>query len=582
MENILEFIQKEQWEEAKTAIAQKEEQGQFNDTLAILSATVSEHFCEWDRFMDSVEAGLKYNYKNYELYLMLGNYYADRNIDQAYLCYENAEYYCKQCGNVDDLTLISEVKQSFFEEHDIAVKPYSFVILSYNTLELTQLCIESIRQNCSEGSYEIIIIDNASSDGSIEWLRAQKDIVLVENAENVGFPAGCNQGIRKAKKENDIMLLNSDTIVMPNSMFSLRMGLYAAKKNGAAGSVTNYADNEQTVEAEYKSVAEYQQYAEKNNIPRVNALEYKVWLIGFAMLLKRTVLNEVGLLDERFTPGNFEDNDLGIRFLQHGYRNVLCWNSFILHWGSRSFQNLEKRSYEGIYDINKKKYEEKWGIDPEYYTIVRWDLIGLLEADAKKSIRVLEVGCGAGVTLGKIKYLYPNAEVHGIEIVEEVASIGAANFDIICHNIETMDIPYEKKYFDYIILGDVLEHLVRPDLLLERLKNYLKDDGYVIASIPNMMHAQVIYDLLQGRFPYEDAGIRDKTHLRFFTYREIVKLFEGSGYQADGIFSKKLDDYTTSQYQSFFDKLLAIEGVAPRDQFDTYQYLIKAGKASIN
>ena len=576
MEQIVQMIQDNQWEEAALAIMNKLESDTYDDTLAVLAATVNEHYGDKETFLLNIETGLKYNYQNYELYLMLGNYYADLNHNQAFLCYENAEYYCKLNGSEEDLAYICQVKQTFEDTHNITVTPYSFVILSYNTVDLTRNCIESIRRTCNPDTYELIVVDNASSDGSVEWLREQKDLILIENKENAGFPAGCNQGIRAATPQNDIMLLNSDTIMMPNAMFTLRMGLYDSEQNGMAGSVTNYAANNQVVDQTFASVKEYHQYAVKNNVPVERKYEYKVWLVGFALLLKRTALNQVGMLDERFTPGNYEDNDLGIRFLKKGFRNVLCWNSFIFHWGSKSFKQEGAQIYKNIMQVNSIKYKEKWGISPTYYMNARTDLMQLIQHDLQRPIRVLEIGCGAGVTLGRIQYCYPNAEVHGVELVEEVASLGAVNFDIICGNIEQMELPYEQEYFDYIIFGDVLEHLVSPALVLEKIRRYLKKDGCVLASIPNLMNAEVIYSLLRGQFPYEEAGIRDETHLRFFTYQEIVKMFGKTGYKIEAVMTTLVERSTTRAYKEFFDQLLSIEGVADREFFDAYQYLVRA------
>lgn len=316
VKEILQLIQEDKWEEAATVVSDRLKAGIYDDNIAVLAATINEHFGDTETFLLNVETGLKYNYENYELYLMLGNYYAIDNCNQAFLCYENAEYYCRKNGNQEDLNYICQVKQSLLDTGNVTVVPYSFVILSYNTLEMTKDCIESIRQTCNPDSYELIVIDNASEDGSVDWLRGQDDILLIENTENVGFPAGCNQGIAAAKPDHDIMLLNSDTVMMPNAMFTLRMGLYDSEKNGAAGAVSNNADNQQTIDSVFNGIEEYRQFAVKNNIHCQTAYEKKVWLIGFALLLKRTALERAGLLDERFTPGNFEDNDLGIRFMQ--------------------------------------------------------------------------------------------------------------------------------------------------------------------------------------------------------------------------------------------------------------------------
>ena len=87
----------------------------------------------------------------------------------------------------------------------------SIIILTHNKLEYTQLCINSIRDFTEVGSYEIIIVDNNSTDGTVEWLSKQPDILSIFNSENLGFPKGCNQGIEASTGDN-ILLLNNDTI----------------------------------------------------------------------------------------------------------------------------------------------------------------------------------------------------------------------------------------------------------------------------------------------------------------------------------------------------------------------------------
>lgn len=98
----------------------------------------------------------------------------------------------------------------------------SIIILTYNKLEYTKKCIESIRKYTKDEEYEIIIVDNNSTDGTRSWIENQNDIKSILNKENVGFPAGCNMGIKISKKENDILLLNNDTIVTINWLSNLK------------------------------------------------------------------------------------------------------------------------------------------------------------------------------------------------------------------------------------------------------------------------------------------------------------------------------------------------------------------------
>ena len=85
----------------------------------------------------------------------------------------------------------------------------SIVILTFNKISYTKKCIESIRKYTSKGSYEIIVVDNASTDGTISWLKEQSDIITIFNKDNLGFPKGCNQGIEIAQG-SEVLLLNND------------------------------------------------------------------------------------------------------------------------------------------------------------------------------------------------------------------------------------------------------------------------------------------------------------------------------------------------------------------------------------
>src|SRR5262249_20610039 len=95
-------------------------------------------------------------------------------------------------------------------------------------------------------------------------------------------------------------------------------------------------------------------------------------------------------------------------------------------------------------------------------------------------------------------------------------------------NIEDISLDFEK-YFDCIILGDVLEHMVDPWMTLRRIATLVSNSGTVIASIPNVQHWRVIFDLMRGRWDYREFGIMDITHLRFFTKRTIHRLFTTNG-----------------------------------------------------
>ena len=259
-----------------------------------------------------------------------------------------------------------------------------------------------------------------------------------------------------------------------------------------------------------------------------------------------------------------------------GFDNILCWNSFIYHYGSKSFSR-DVEQYHSILTENMTKFTEKWGFYPNYYSFVRIPIIEMIRENEEEPISVLEVGCGLGDTLCHISYRYPNADVHGIELMEEVAKIGSRKTDIRCGDAEKLDMVFDEK-FDYIIFGDVLEHLIDPNRMIRRVRDSLKDNGCIIASIPNLMNAEVIYNLLHGDFTYQNAGILDRTHLRFFTENEILRMFLNEGYEVDMIKGTISKNATTDCYKEFFDTILGLVGRDKKQLFDVYQYVVRARK----
>lgn len=155
------------------------------------------------------------------------------------------------------------------------------------------------------------------------------------------------------------------------------------------------------------------------------------------------------------------------------------------------------------------------------------DSSSVLYSFVKEGSSVLDVGCACG-TLAQILYKKKQCHVSGIEYNTE-------NFAIcrklhIFENLWQIDLNQLKKeqlnnfnqYFDAIILGDVLEHLINPEQVLSLLKDLVKDNGRVLISLPNIGHASIKSNLLLGRFDYTEQGILDKTHLRFFTAHSII------------------------------------------------------------
>lgn len=474
-ESIIKQISEQNWAEATRELAALISENKLDEQLSILAATVLNATDHMEEARKVIAEGLKLNDRNYELWLILGQTYEVLNINQAYLCYENALFYCNDSAD-------AEVINSFLENirscDHFSVNKCAIVVLSYNALQYTRECIESIRATCPQSAYEIIVIDNASNDGSVQWLRKQQDITLQCNEENAGFPAGCNQGIKLAQKDSDIFLLNNDTVLPPNALFWLRMGLYEGDNVGAAGAVSNCVSNFQQVQWNCRTKEEFLSASVQNNLPMARPYERRIYLVGFAMLIRRKALEEVGYLDEIFTPGTYEDNDMGFKLCEKGYEIILCRNSFIYHYGSGGGSNTQKWNH--LYARNAAKLADKWGFDPNKYLVVWKDAVDRLQADELAPLKILEAGCGLGLTLMALKNRFPNAEVYGIEGNRNLWPLIPEYLNVSHCGPETGTVPCSKGYFDLIFMGDVFDNSCNQPALVRKYAEYLNENGLLI------------------------------------------------------------------------------------------------------
>lgn len=471
-----------------------------------------------------LEKQIRENSLDGQYYEYLGDYYLEENVEKAYLCYENALF----LGNVQEDVVENKLLQ--LEQKGINCHKVSIVILSYNAKNMMIDCVESIRRNNPSNAYELVVVDNASTDGIVDWIKEQNDIVLQCNEENVGFPKGCNQGIRLAKHDYDIMLLNNDTIVTENALFWLRMALCESQM-GAVGSISNMTEklSSDGMGKEKRSKEEQLEQAVHNNILMEFPYEMGLFLRGYAMILERHALEKIGYLDERFSPGNFEDNDICFRMVQAGYRLAMCYNSFIFHYGSTSF-NEKREWYLDIYRKNYLLFNEKYGFDAGYYIGQRWDLIQYLPEDPGKSFKVLEIGCGYGNTLARIRGLYPKAEVVGIEKCQKAVDIGSKVVNMYCLDIDKQDLPFEKGTFDYIIMGNVLEQMSNPKSVLKKVREYLKTEGKIILSVYNAANIKNVYGLLSGSYNYGNGrDMWNIRNVRWFTGVGVIQMLRDCG-----------------------------------------------------
>jgi len=289
----------------------------------------------------------------------------------------------------------------------------SIVIPTFNQLAFTRQCLASIRLFTDE-PYELIIVDNGSTDGTPQYVRSCPDVKLIANSENRGFPAACNQGAL-ASRGTHILFLNNDVIVTtgwltrmlrafeagrgdevesrepevrnlkttpPSGEGSMRNG-QAPTTNvrgkmtpgnvsaphptlrvprfqvGVVGPCSNCVSGAQQVAAGYDDLACLDGWAWEHGKHNDGVREDVDRLVGFCLLVGREVFEAIGGFDERFGIGNFEDDDLCRRAISAGWRCVIARDAYIHHFGHASFAAAGV-DLPALVAHNQRLYEEKW------------------------------------------------------------------------------------------------------------------------------------------------------------------------------------------------------------------------------
>ena len=233
----------------------------------------------------------------------------------------------------------------------------SIVLVTHNQLGYTHGCLESIRAR-TDLPFELIVVDNGSTDGTVDYLSGQSDVRLVANETNRGFPAAANQGIQAARGQQ-ILLLNNDTLVTTGWLERMLDALHADPQIGLVGPCSNAVSGPQQVSAGYSDLTSLDGFAWEWGKDHAGETQACDRLVGFCLLIRRSLVEAIGLLDERFGIGNFEDDDYCLRAAQAGYRAVIARAAFIHHFGHVTFRAAGV-DLNSLLRQNEQLFHEKW------------------------------------------------------------------------------------------------------------------------------------------------------------------------------------------------------------------------------
>ncbi len=241
----------------------------------------------------------------------------------------------------------------------------SVVVLTHDNLAFTRMCLASVLENTDYPNYELIVVDNASSDGTVEELQRLENLTplvrAIMNDHNAGFGPGNNQGLAAARGEI-LVLLNNDTVVPRGWLTRLARHLDDATI-GLIGPATNRSCNEAQIDIPYQTYGEFQVVARSQGQRHERERLPIRMPMMFCVAFRRDTYERIGPLDERYEVGMFEDEDYALRAKAAGLQVAWTPEVYVHHAYHASIGKLlPTGEYMRLVKLNQGRFEEKWGI----------------------------------------------------------------------------------------------------------------------------------------------------------------------------------------------------------------------------
>jgi len=353
---------------------------------------------------------------------------------------------------------------------------YSIVMLAYNHLNYTIQAIESIRRNCTD--YELIIIDNASTDGTKGFLdelsRQNENVLVIHNSENKGVPAGLNEGMKHCNGEY-IVWLNNDVIITPNALEQMVQKMEFVEKTtelrqvGMVGPMMNFVADRQLLEGASYNIENLDDFATKHHDANPDDWEYTGWLCGSCLLFRKDIFQQIGNVDERFSPGGYEDNDYCLRAILQGWKLVIDRSTFVHHYGSKTFGTTEFLN-------------SKWGLKHFDTFIEKWQ-----DPEPKKLFACYRVkNCAEDLrrSLAKTAEVVDGIVVWDDNSTDNTSEV-AASFEKVVKIIQS-DLPFNEKRDRNAVIGMAKEF--EPDWIIVIDGDEVLEEQWTYETSQKLMH----------------------------------------------------------------------------------------------
>jgi GT2 family glycosyltransferase len=363
------------------------------------------------------------------------------------------------------------------------MKKLSIVVVGYNHLDYTKLCIESIRRNTLDIDYELIVVNNGSSDGTQEYFETLENVKIVHSDVNKGSGGGFNLGFKVCTSEY-VLFVSNDLLATPNWASNLLYCIESEKKIGMVVPLCNRSSYHQAIDYNFISIEELDKFAKGYNVSNPRKWEERIRLITYCWIIRRDLFEELEGLDEYFR-GAFDDDDLSFRIRRMGFKLILAGDTFIHHFGTITIMDDYKIS-NPLY-TNRIKFVSKYNIDVWDETDFDSGVVNSINySKYDDEVNILGINPLCGGTILQIKNKFRE---NGIQNVNLFAFTEAQRFctdlkticrEVIFDNLSEISNYFKSTNFDYIIIQKPIEQYNNFEILIGSLREVLKTKGQII------------------------------------------------------------------------------------------------------
>ena len=427
----------------------------------------------------------------------------------------------------------------------------SIIISAYNNLDFTKLCIDSLYKHTSHINFELITVNDGSTDGTEEFFNSLPNQKKISLSQKCGVAKAFNEGLKLAEGGFTLFLSN-DVMLTPNWLDNLLKCAQSDEKIGMVVPVCGFASYFQKVDLRYNNQEELDQKAEKYNQCDPRKWEEKLRLINYTSLIRTDLLRKLEGFDEFYSPGIFDDDDISFRIRRAGYKLILARDTYVHH-----FDVLIKKNHNATIQLlerNRRIFSSRFGVDAWDDTDIDFEIVGLVDYNKTKDVNILGIGYRCGGTVLQIKNKFRENGVKDVRLwgfAEDeryLTDLHTICEEAVCERMENITDIYKDKKFDCIVIADV-EEIHNPQRFLKKIKEILKYDGQLIFPVANELFYLNIIKRLKGN----SDSCSDRILTRYFSLDKLAKLLEKNNFKEIKITFTNIDP--PAEQVSFIESL---------------------------